>query len=101
MSERLEKLKKIYENVDENMRELIDPLLLQAEDWEARINTYKSKLEDIEPCRSSKEQYLFYFKLYKESEQQYINVIKVLVSALRKNQVEAEDDFDSFLEEFN
>lgn len=100
MSERLEKLKKIYENVDENMRELIDPLLLQAEDWEARINTYKSKLEDIEPCRLSKEQYLFYFKLYKESEQQYINVVKVLVSALRKNQVEAEDDFDEFLKEY-
>lgn len=34
-------------------------------------------------------------------QQQYINVMKVLISALRKNAVEEEDEFDKFMEELN
>lgn len=100
MSERLEKLKLIYENVDENMRDLIFPLLQHADDWECRIELYKSKLDEIPLSKAGKEAYLFYYRLLKEAEQQYINVMKVLVSALRKNAVEEEDDFDEFLKEY-
>lgn len=100
MSERLEKLKLIYENVDENMRDLIFPLLQHADDWESRIELYKSKLNEIPLSKAGKEAYLFYYRLLKEAEQQYINVMKVLVSALRKNAVEEEDDFDEFLKEY-
>lgn len=100
MSKRLEKLKLIYENVDENMRELIYPLLLHADDWEQKIELYKSKLDGIPFTRGAKEQYLFFYRLLKEAEQQYINVMKVLVSALRKNAVEEEDEFDEFLKEY-
>lgn len=99
MSERLERLNKIYENVDENMRELVSPLLLHAEDWESRIETYKDELEGIAFSPKTKEQYLFFYRLLKEAEQQYINVMKVLISALRKNAVEEEDEFDKFMEE--
>lgn len=101
MTERLEKLNKIYENVDENMRELVSPLLLHAEDWEYKIEMYKRKLDDIPFGKTSKEQYLFFYRLLKEAEQQYINVMKVLISALRKNAVEEEDEFDKFMEEMN
>lgn len=99
MSDRLERLKAIYENVDENVRELLFPLLQHAEDWEGRIALYKGKLESMALGSSTKAPYLFYFRLLKEAEQQYINVMKVLVSALRKNAVEDEDDFDRFMEE--
>lgn len=99
MTDRLEELQKIYENVDENMRELLSPLLQHAVDWERRISLYKNKLEKIELTKAYKEQYLFYYRLLKEAEQQYINVVKVLVSALRKNAVEEEDDFDKFMNE--
>ena len=101
MSERLEKLEKIYENVDENMRELVSPLLQHAVAWEERIGLYKDKLEGVPLSKAGKEQYLFYYRLLKEAEQQYINVVKVLVSALRKNIVEDDDDFDRFMEEFS
>lgn len=99
MTERLEKLNRIYENVDENMRELVSPLLLHAEDWECRIDTYKDKLDEMPINPRTKEQYMFYYRLLKEAEQQYINVMKVLISALRKNAVEEEDDFDKFMNE--
>lgn len=99
MTERLEKLNKIYENVDENMRELVSPLLLHAEDWECRIETYRRKLDDMPINPRSKDAYSFYYKLLKEAEQQYINVMKVLISALRKNAVEEEDEFDKFMSE--
>ena len=99
MTERLERLNKIYENVDENMRELVAPLLLHAEDWESRIETYKCKLDDLPFSPKTKEQYMFFYRLLKEAEQQYINVIKVLISALRKNAVEEEDDFEKFMNE--
>ena len=97
MTERLEKLNKIYENVDENMRELVSPLLLHAEDWECKIELYKRKLDDMPINRGTKDQYMFYYRLLKEAEQQYINVMKVLISALRKNAVEEEDEFDEFM----
>ena len=100
MSERLEKLKVIFENVDENMRDLVFPLLQHADDWESRIEEYRGKLGEISLNRNTKEQYYFYYRLLKEAEQQYINVMKVLVSALRKNAVEEEDDFDDFLKEY-
>lgn len=100
MSERLEKLIKIYENVDENMRDLVSPLLQHAVDWEERITLYKEKLSLVPLSKAGKEPYLFYYRLLKEGEQQYINVMKVLVSALRKNAVEEEDDFDEFLKEY-
>lgn len=100
MSERLEKLKIIFENVDENMRDLILPLLQHADDWESKIDVFRSKLDEIPISKGTKEQYLFYYRLLKEAEQQYINVMKVLVSALRKNAVEEEDDFDEFLKEY-
>lgn len=101
MTERLKKLDEIYKNVDENMRELLSPLLLHAEDWECKIELYKRKLDEIPFSKAGKEQYMFFYRLLKEAEQQYINVMKVLVSALRKNAVEEEDDFDKFMEEFN
>ena len=100
MDERLKKIEEIYKNIDEDMRELISPLLQHAVDWEERIELYKSKLEAIPLSKSGKEAYLFHYRLLKEAEQQYINVMKVLVSALRKNALEEEDEFDEFLKEY-
>lgn len=99
MSERLKKLNEIYKNVDENVRELISPLLQHAEDWEAKINEFRNKLKQIPITSSTKTQYAFYYRLLKEAEQQYINVMKVLVSALRKNAVE-DDEFEEFLKDY-
>ena len=100
MSERLEKLVKIYENVDEDMRDLVFPLLEHAEDWEKKIDLYKSRLNEIPLTKAGKDPYIFHYRLLKEAEQQYINVIKVLISALRKNAMEEEDEFDAFLKEY-
>ena len=97
MTERLQKLNEIYNNVDENMRELVSPLLQHAEFWEGKIEEYKDKLESLPLNRGTKEPYMLYHRLLKETEQQYINVMKVLVSALRKNAVEEDDEFDEFL----
>lgn len=99
MSERLEKLQKIYENVNENVRELVFPLLQHAVDWESKIEFFKSEISKIELCSSNVKKYRFYSRELKEAEQQYINVIKVLVSSLNKNTIEQEDDFEKFLEE--
>lgn len=99
MTERLKKLNKIYENVDENMRDLVSPLLQHAEYWEGKIDSYKEQIEEVPLRKGTKERYMLLHRLLKEAEQQYINVMKVLISALRKNAVEEEDDFDEFLKE--
>lgn len=100
MEDRLEKLKLIYEKVDENVRELVSPLLQHAVYWEAKITLYKSKLEETPLNKAGKEPYIFYNRLLREAEQQYINIMKVLVSALQKNAVEEDDEFDDFLKEY-
>lgn len=100
MSERLEKLKLIYEKVDENVREIVSPLLPQVIYWESKIELYKSKLEETPLGKGGKEAYIFYSRLLREAEQQYLNIIKVLISALQKNAIEEDDEFDEFLKEY-
>lgn len=99
MDKRLEELERIYQNVDEDMRALLAPLLQHAEDWERRITEFSGKLENISLNSHTREQYMFYYRLLKEAEQQYINVMKVLMSALRKNALEEEDEFEKFMKE--
>lgn len=99
MDERLEELERIYQNVDEDMRALLAPLLRHAEDWEKRITEFSGKLQTISLNSHTREQYMFYYRLLKEAEQQYINVMKVLMSALRKNALEEEDEFEKFMKE--
>lgn len=99
MSKRLTELNKIYENVDEKMRILVSPLLRHAEDWEKRINKYRKELNRLELSRANKERITFLSRLIREAEQQYTNVLKVLISALRRDSDDSEDDFDKFLKE--
>lgn len=100
MEDRLEKLKLIYEKIDESVREIVSPLLPQVVYWEQKIELYKSKLEQTPLNKAGKEPYIFYNRLLREAEQQYLNIIKVLVSALQKNAVEEDDEFDEFLKEY-
>ena len=99
MGKRTVELRKIYENVDKNIRVLICPLLQHVEDWEKRVKRYQSELNGIEMNRRNKERIIFVSRLLREAEQQYTNVMKVLISALNRNSVEQDDEFDKFLQE--
>lgn len=100
MSNRLKDLQKIYENVDENVRNLLSPLLQHAVDWERKIEFFRLELSKIELRSSNVSRYRFFSRELKEAEQQYINVIRVLISALNRNQLEQSDDFDEFMKQF-
>ena len=100
MNERLKNLEKIYENVNENMRLLINPLLQHAVDWESKIEFFKLELSHIDICSSNVKRYRFYSRELKEAEQQYINVMKVLISALKNNEIEQDDEFENFIKEY-
>ena len=99
MENRLEDLQKIYENVDENVRNLLSPLLQHAVDWEAKIEFFKNEIAGIQLCSKNVSKYRFFSRELKEAEQQYINLMRVLISALNKNQLEQSDDFEKFMEE--
>lgn len=88
---RLEKLKNIFENVDENTREIITPLLDDVIFIEERLDELrKLPMIRVHPKNPARQEVTPAGKQYKEYMQSYLNAIKVLQVALNRTGAAAE-----------
>ena len=99
---RLEKLQKIFENVDEDKREVIEPLLYDVIFIEKRlaelrklpmIRVHKNNPERQETTPAGKQ--------YKEYMQSYLNALKVLQTTLYRAGETGESPLMKALKEFD
>lgn len=81
--ERIEKLKKIFENVDEDKREVITPLLDDVIFIEERLaELRKLPMIRVHPKNPARQEVTPAGKQYKEYMQSYLNALKVLQTTL-------------------
>ena len=101
MSERLETLQKIFDGIDDDKKQVIEPLLHDVVYMEERLAELKAlphiRVDKRNPLRQEATPA---FKQWKELQQQYLNAIKVLMSALYKVESDAADELMRKLSEF-
>ncbi|WP_058321094.1 hypothetical protein, partial [Sinorhizobium sp. GL28] len=95
--ERRERLRAVYEKCDENAQPLIERLVDDAVAWEVQLDMCRAEMESIEISPQTKAKYAYYSKLAREAQQQYTNVVKVLLKSVRYDGLGGEDEFDEFL----
>lgn len=83
--DRIEKLKKIFENVDDDAREIITPLFDDVIFLEARLAELRRlPMIRVHPKNPARQEVTPAGKQYKEYMQSYLNAIKVLQVALNR-----------------
>lgn len=99
--ERIEKLKKIFENVDEDKREVITPLLDDVIFIEERLaDLRKLPMLRVHPKNPTRQEVTPAGKQYKEYMQSYLNAIKVLQTTLYRAGEGGESPLMKALREF-
>lgn len=97
---RIEQLKSIFENVDEDKRTVIEPLLDEVVFLENKlVELRRLPLLRVHPNNPEKQETTPAGKMYKEYMQSYLNAVKVLQSTLSRYTQEEQDAFDKWLEE--
>lgn len=83
--ERIEKLKKIFEGVDDDTREIVTPLIDDVIFIEERLSELrKLPMIRVHPKNPARQEVTPAGKQYKEYMQSYLNAIKVLQVALNR-----------------
>ena len=99
--ERKEKLKKIFESVDEDKREVIAPLLEDVIFLEERLaELRKLPMLRVHPKNPARQEVTPAGKQYKEYMQSYLNAIKVLQTTLSRAEETGESPLLKALREF-
>lgn len=98
---RKDQLNEIFKNVDENQKQLVDPLIDEVIFLEDKMKELKKlPFINIHPNDQAKQKITPAAKLYKECSQSYMNAIRILSSILHKVESTAQDDLLKLLEEF-
>lgn len=98
MATRKEQLQKIFENVDENKKELVEPIIDRVIFLEGKLDELEKlpfikvhpEIKDLQKTTPAGKQ-------YKEFMQSYLNAIKVLSTTLSRDGGEENDEFDEFI----
>lgn len=99
--ERIEKLRKIFNSVDEDKREVIAPLLEDVIFLEERLaELRKLPMLRVHPKNPARQEVTPAGKQYKEYMQSYLNAIKVLQTALYRASENEESPLVKALREF-
>lgn len=95
---RLEQLKNIFKDLDQNEQELIQPLLDEVVFLETKMTDLR-KLPFIvtNPKNNSQQRKTEAAKLYKECSQSYMNAIRILSSLIHKVEGGEDDPVEEFL----
>lgn len=98
--ERQEQLQKIIETLNDRERELLQPVADDLAELERKLDAIKGlpfiRYSKKDPTQQESTPAS---KLYKELQQSRLNAVKVILSALRSNPVEEEDELDKWLAE--
>lgn len=99
---RREELDKIFKDVKDDEKQLIDKLLDEVVFLEERMIYLKSlPFININPKNSMLQKITPAAKLYKECSQSYMNAIRILVGIVHKVDSSAQDDLLKKLQEFS
>lgn len=99
--DRKEKLNNIFEKVDEDKRNLVEPILDEIVFLENKLQELrKLPFIRINPNNPEQQKITAAGKQYKELSQSYLNAIKVLSSVLNKDIQEDDDEFDNFMKQY-
>lgn len=102
MNKRLETLKEIFKDVDENERKLIEPLIDEVLFLEEQMTELKElPFISVHPTKPTLQKKTEAARLYKECSQSYMNAIRILCSILHKVDSSAEDELMKKLGEFS
>lgn len=97
---RKEKLLKIFENVDEDKRVLVEQTIEEVLFLEERlIELKKYPFIKVHPTDITKQKSTAAGKQYKEFMQAYLNALKVLNAVVSRDVLGEEDEFDKWLKE--
>ena len=96
--ERLEKLNKIFENIDDSAKEVIFPMLDDVVFLENQLAELKKlPFIEISSRNPARQRQTAAAKQYKELMQQYNSCIKTLLTALSKNSTDEETPLREYL----
>lgn len=99
ITKRRKELEKIVETADDDIRPLIRRLVDDAVRWEIQLDKCRKEMAKIKITPQTKNQFGFYHKMARESQQQYTNVVKVLLKCVHYDAMASDDDFEKFLQE--
>lgn len=97
--DRLGHLKKIFENVEEDKKELVSYAIEELVYLENKLTTLKKYPFILYNRNTGETKQTQASKAFKETEQSYLNCLKVLMMALRNSGGEEEDEFDKWIQE--
>lgn len=97
--DRLEQLMKIFENVEEEKKILILPLIENVVKTEKRLKQLEKYPFILYNIKTGETKSTSASKQYKELKQSYSNDIRVLLSVLKNAGGEEEDEFDKWVKE--
>ena len=99
--ERLEQLQEIFGSIDDDKKQVIEPLLSDVVYMEERLAALKAlphiRVDSKNPMRQEATPA---FKQWKDMQQQYLNALKVLMTALYRVESDAADELMKKLSEF-
>lgn len=99
--ERIEQLQEITSKLDKDQQAIIQPLLGEITFMEKRLDELRRLPHlRIHPKDPSRQQVTPAGKQYKETMQAYLNAIKVIMTALKRNDTSAADELLTKLQEF-
>ena len=101
MENRLEQLRAIFDKIDDDKKQVIEPLLHDVVWMEQRLAELKAMPQiRVDKNNPQRQETTPAFRQWKEMQQQYLNSIKVLMTALYRVESDAADELMRKLEEF-
>jgi len=98
---RQKELEKIFKNIDNNIKTLIEPLIKETIFLEEKMTKLrKLPFIRINPKDNSQQKTTPVAKQYKECSQSYMNAIRILCSLLNKQDTSAQDELLKRLQGF-
>lgn len=97
--DRRDQLKKVFNNIDANVRSVIDPMIDHVVFLENKLDGLKElPFIQVHPTNPALQKPTPAAKMYKELLQQYNNCVKILCSAIRKTDTDDYDPVAEFME---
>lgn len=98
---RLEQLQEIFSGIDDDKKQVIEPLLYDVAFMEERLVALKELPHiRVDPKNPLRQEATPAFKQWKDMQQQYLNALKVLMTALYRVESNAAEELMRKLSEF-
>lgn len=87
----------VFNLVRDEVKPMVEPLVDDGKKWREYSLKYRKEMDKCSLSGAGLKRYTTLHKLLKESESQYVSIIKVLLSAVRRDAVAEKDEFEEYL----